>query len=211
MFSKFFKKKAPAVRQLNHPRDLNVGDMLQMVDSFALPPQLKGQTLTVTAINTYQYQYENEFELVLKGEGKQSIFLVVENDDGEECANFSLKVQRQDVGDLFDLDQFAEIFDSEELVGLDRLNDVKGFERWSTGHYQQSSQPSTGYFYEKDYRNQTIPKDVEGGGEPVECITLADADDDFSVNIEIWDDGETDVSLTVSRPLSDIVDLFPGS
>ncbi|MFT5163665.1 MAG: hypothetical protein ACI9FJ_002262 [Alteromonadaceae bacterium] len=210
MFSKLFKKKQPEVRQLNHPRDLNVGDMIQLIDSFAFPPELKGQTLRVAAVNTYQYKYENEFELVLKGEGKQTIFLVVENDDGQEWANFSIKVERQDVEDLFGLDQFADIFDLDELVSIKRLNDVKAFERWTTKTYTQSAQPSTGYFYEQDYRSKTIPEFVEDGGEPVECINLADPDDSFSVNIEIWDDGQTDVSLTLSRPLSDIVDLFPG-
>ncbi|MFT4924052.1 MAG: hypothetical protein ACI8WB_000130 [Phenylobacterium sp.] len=211
MFSKFFKKKTAPVRHLTHPSQLNVGDMIQLIDSFALPPELKGQTLRVDAINTYQYQYDNEFELLLKGDSNKSIFLVVENDDGEEWANFSIKVPRQTVEDLFGLDQFAEIFDVEDLVTIKRLNEVKGLERWSTDTYTQKSAPNTGYFYEKDYRNETIPKHAEDGGEPVECISLADSDDDFAVNIEIWDDGETDVSLTVSRPLSDIVDLFPGS
>ncbi len=211
MFSKLFGKKKPEPRQLSHPRDLQIGDMVQMIDSFALPPELKGQTLRVNAINTYQYKYENEFELVLKGDGNQSIFLVVENDDGQEWANFSIKIQRQDVDNLFDLDQFAEIFDVEDLVSVDRSAEIKQFERWTAARYKQTAQPSNGYFYEKDYRGQTIPEYVEDGGEPVECINLSDADDDFAINIEIWDDGETDVSLTVSRPLSDIVDLFPGS
>lgn len=211
MFSKFFKKKQPEVRQLNHPRDLNSGDMVQLIDSFALPPELKGQTLRVAAINTYQYQYENEFELVLKGDSNRSIFLLVENDDGEEWANFSIKIQRQDVDDLFGLDQFAGVFDSEALVTIKRINEAKGFERWTGDSYTQSSQPSNGYFYEKDYRHQSIPEYTEDGGEPVECITLSAPDDDFSINIEIWEDGETDVSLTISRPLTDIIDLFPGS
>jgi hypothetical protein len=210
MFSKFFKKKAAPIRVLEHPKDLVKGDMLQMMDSFALPPQLKGQTLHLVDVNTYQYEYANEYEYVLKGDTGGSIFLVVENNDGEEWANFSLKISRNDVENLFGLDQFAEIFDSEDLVTIKRIKDVDGFERWTTDTYVQESHPSTGYFYEADYRGKTVPKDVEDGGEPVECINLSDPDDSFSIGIEVWDDGETDISLTLSRPLSDIVDLFPG-
>ncbi|NQZ05650.1 MAG: DUF4178 domain-containing protein [Algicola sp.] len=211
MFSKFFKKKAEPVRVLEHPKDLKKGDMLQMIDSFALPPQLKGQTLHLIDVNTYQYEYETEYEYVLKGDTGGSIFLVVENNDGEEFANFSIKIQRSEVEALFDLDQFAEIFDSDDLVTIKRINDVDGFERWTTTSYVQESHPSTGYYYEEDYRGRTVPKDVEDGGEPVECINLSSPDDNFSVNIEVWDDGETDISLTLTRPLSDIVDLFPGN
>jgi hypothetical protein len=211
MFSKFFKKKKPLTRQLTHAKDLSTGDMIQLIDSFALPPQLKGQTLHVIDVNTYQYKHENDFEFVLKGDTGGSVFLTIENDDGEEWANFSIKIDRKDVENLFDLDEFAEIFDSEDLVTVNRAKDVDGFERWTTTSYNQSSHPSTGYFYNKDYRDQEIPEHVEDGGEPVECTNLADSDDKFSINIEVWDDGETDVSLTISRPLTDIVDLFPGN
>jgi hypothetical protein len=211
MFSKFFKKKTVPQRLLEHPKDLNTGDMLQMIDSFALPVELKGQTLHVTGVNTYQYEYENEYEFVLKGDNERSIFLTIEDDDGEQWANFSIKIQRQDVDELFTLDKFSDIFDLDELVTLDKIKDVDGFERWTTKRYTQTSQPSTAYYYNKDYRGQQIPKHVEEGGEPVECIDLADAEQDFAINIEVWDDGETDISLTVSRPLTDIVDLFPGN
>jgi len=211
MFSKLFKKKTAPVKLLEHPKDLKKGDMLQMIDSFALPPELKGQSLHVISVNTYQYEYENEFEFVLKGDGGTSIFLTIENDDGEEWANFSIKIQRQDVDDLFGLDQFADIFDSEDLSEITRQKEVAGFERWTTDLYKQQSHPSTAYYYEKDYRGRSVPKHVEEGGEPVEVICLSDPEEDFCVNIEVWDDGETDVSLTLSRPITDIVDLYPGN
>jgi hypothetical protein len=211
MFSKLFKKKAAPERQLSHPKDLQEGDMLQLIDSFALPKALKGQTLHVVDVNTYQYQYESETEFVLKGDSGTSIFFTVENNDGEEWANFSIKVQRQDVDDLFTLDQFASIFDSEDLVTIERVNDVDEFERWTAKSYVQGAHPSTAYYYNQDYRGRKIPEHVEDGGEPLEYINLQDPDDMYSVNIEIWDDGETDVSLTITRPITDVVDLFPGS
>ena len=211
MFSKLFKKKTAPVKQLEHPKDLQKGDMIQMIDSFALPPELKGQTLHVIDINTYQYEYENETEFVVKGDSGTSIFVTIENDDGEEWVNFNLKIRRKDVEKLFDMDNFADIFDSEDLTELSRIQDVDKFSRWTTTRYKQESHPSTAYYYNQDFRGKTISKYVEDGGEPCECITLSDSEDEFAVNIEVWDDGETDIFLCVSRPLTDIVDLFPGS
>ena len=211
MFSKFFKKKTAPVKQLEHPKELKKGDMMQMIDSFALPPELKGQTLHVIDINTYQYEYENETEFVVKGDSGTSLFVTIENDDGEEYVNFNLKIRRKDVEKLFDMDQFADIFDSEELTEITRIGDIEKFSRWTTDKYIQDGHPSTAYYYNKDYRGKTVPKHVEEGGEPCECISLIDSSDSFAVNIEVWDDGETDVFLCLRRPLTDVEDLFPGS
>ena len=41
-------------------------------------------------------------------------------------------------------------------------------------------------------------------------ICLSSDDESYGLNIEIWEGGETEVSLTLTRPISDIVDLFPG-
>jgi hypothetical protein len=41
-------------------------------------------------------------------------------------------------------------------------------------------------------------------------ICLSSPDERHIVNIKIWEGGETKVSLTLTRPISDIVDLFPG-
>lgn len=210
MFSKLFKRSTTPVKSLEHPKDLQKGDMLQLVDSFALPPELKGQTLHVIDINTYQHEYQNDTELVLKGDSGTSLFLTIDTEDGEEWATFNLKIQRNQVEQLFDMDQFADIFDSDQLTELTRINTIEQFNRWTTEHYIQNAQPSTAYFYNQDFRGQSISKYVEDGGEPCECISLSDANDNFAINIEIWENGETDVFLAISRPLTDIVDLFPG-
>ena len=55
-----------------------------------------------------------------------------------------------------------------------------------------------------------MPRYEQEGGEPCEMICLASDNEGFGLNIEIWDGGETEVSLTLMRPMSDIVDLFPG-
>ena len=210
MFGKWFKKEQEKARSLSRPNDLKAGDMMQMIDSFSLPPQLKNQMLTVKEVNTYQYEYENEFEIVLQNSEGETLFLVITREDSEEQLAFSMKISRDQVDELFTLDQFALIFDTDDMVTLETKGSIKGFERWIAESYIQDAAPNGGYYLKGDYRNRHISKYVEDGGERFDYIGLLSPDEEHALNIEIWDDGETDVSLTLIRPLTDIADLYPG-
>jgi hypothetical protein len=210
MFGFFKSKKAPE-RQLNHPSELMVGDMLTLIDSYAYPSWLKGQTLKVTDVQTYQYQHSAEYEFVLESESGKVVFLQIEREDGEEFANFSVKIQRDDVDKIFTLDEFARIFDEEHLSAIETVTKPEPYSHFLAASYQQNEAPYVCYYYEKDYRKQTLPRYQDESGEPCEIISLHSDDENHSINIEIWEGGETEVSLTLSRPVSDIVDLFPGS
>ena len=48
-------------------------------------------------------------------------------------------------------------------------------------------------------------------GEQFELYALYDADESYGVDVEVWQDGDTDVFLTLFRPTTDIVDMLPGS
>ncbi|MBT5230104.1 MAG: hypothetical protein HOM11_07485 [Methylococcales bacterium] len=208
----WFSKEKETTRSIEHPRSLQKGDMIQMLDSFSLPPELKGEALTVVAVNSYQYDDGDSYELTLKGSMSDPVFLTVEEEDGTTWLNFSLKIQRSDVDKLFTLDQFAMIFDSDDLVTIERTGDIDGLERWVSTRYTQTEQPYVGYYYEnQDFRGQKISRyDEDDNGEQFETLALADPDEDYYINIEIWDGGETDVSLTTCRPLSDITEMYPG-
>lgn len=206
----FFKSKKPVERQLTHASQLKTGDMLTLIDSFAYPNWLKGQTLKVTDVQTYQYQHSAEYEFVLESESGNVVFLQIEREDGEEFANFSIKIQRDDVAEIFTLDEFARIFDEEALTHITTAQTPEAFERFLASSYQQSEAPYVCYFHNKDYRQLSLPRYQDESGEPCEMISLVSDDENHSINIEIWEGGETEISLTLSRPISDIVDLFPG-
>lgn len=209
MFNFFKSKKAPE-RQLNHPSELKKGDMFTVIDSFAYPSWLKGQTLRVTDVQTYQYQHSADYELVLESDAGKVVFLQIERSDGEEWANFSIKIQRDEVDEIFTLDAFARIFDEDDLTYLEVKNTPECYMQFLAKSYQQSESPFVCYFHNKDYRSQPLPRYEQEGGEPCEMICLESSDGSHGLNIEIWDGGETEVSLTLTRPITDIVDLFPG-
>ncbi|MFQ6370717.1 hypothetical protein [Shewanella sp. YIC-542] len=212
-FGKLFGKDEQAVRQLKHPMDLRVGDMITLDDSFALPPQLRGQQLRVEAINTYEYEHSHTPEFVLKGHSAEPIYMGLEQDD-DTWLTFSIKLTRAQVETLFDLDAFAEIFDAPGNASLSPqpLTDANAsHEQWLAQTYHQVTFAQFGYFHRQDYRQGKPPQFTDSNpGEAFEAYSLMNGEEDKAVDIEVYQDGDTDVLLTLYRPLSDIRDYWPG-
>ncbi len=209
MFSKLFKKKQPEVRKLVHPSQLEPGDMLVMDNGFVLPELLRGQSFIVETINGYQFQYGEEASFRLRGDSDTPVFFSINSEDGKQTACFSLMIEREDVEVLFDLDAFADIFDSEALTELQTLQQPDNYEHWLADSYKQTAAPIVAYYYERDIRKRKPTKFEEDDAEPVQLINLTSNDGKKAIDIEVWEDGETDVLLTIYRPMSDIKDLFP--
>lgn len=213
-FGKLFGNddETPA-RKLNHPSQLNVGDMITLDDSFALPPQLRGQQLRVELVNTYEFEREHTPEWVLKGKLGDTLFMGLDDDD-EVWLSFSIKLPRADVEALFDMDAFAEIFaepGEAELTPLPLTKDTEIFEQWLGERYYQTGFARFGYFHKKDYRNGKPSQYVEDNpGEPFESYELLDSQESHAIEIEVYEGGDTDVMLTLYRPLSDIREYWPG-
>ena len=202
-------KKDPDSRQLEHPRDLLEGDLVNITDSYALPSQLRGAGFKVVAVGTYQFEYEFETSFSLEGQDDYRIDLMVEKEDGRERAALSLSINRDVVEQLFDLDQFSEIFEEDVQTVLGLQQDAPELTGWTAPLYRQQACAERGYFYQQDYRGSS-PPDEEGEGEPFDYYSLVSDDGKYAVEIEVWGGGETDVVLTIYRPLSDIKELWPG-
>jgi hypothetical protein len=132
--------------------------------------------------------------------------------DDKTHLKFSLKIEQQDVEALFDLEDFSVIFEEDEQAFLDRKIDTETTSGWTSDQYQQSVFAQVGYFHRKDHRSENISAyEGKDSGEQLELFVLYDQDQSRGIDLEVWQDGDTDVFLTLYRPLSDIVDMFPGS
>lgn len=213
-FNSLFGKKAPPPRELNHPSQLNVGDMISIDNNFALPAQLRGQQLKVEAVNTYEFKRRQQAEWVLKGHGSDTIYLSIEEDDDTYLA-FSLKISRSEVAHIFNLEQFSTLFDEPghailltQALPTDIANQL---EQWLGKQYHQVTFAAFGYFHREDYRKLKPPQDANGAmGEPFEYYLLLDDDDSRALEVEVYEGGDTDVVLTLYRPITDIRDYWPG-
>ena len=198
-------------RSLTSVKDLKKDDIIVLTDSFALPETLRNQQFQITAVNSYEFESHTQTEWALTGTNDLELFLTLDIDD-KIYLKFSLKVEHQDVESLFDLDAFAEIFEEAGQALLERQSDTTKTTGWSSEQYQQSSSAVVGFFHRKDHRFESLSAyEGKDSGEQFEQYTLFDADQDFGVEVEVWADGDTEVFLTLYRPVTDIIDMFPGS
>ncbi len=203
-------RKEPGVRQLEHPRELAVGDIIQIADSYALPPMLQNKSLRVVSVSTYQFEHEYSTSFSLESQSDDQLDMIIEEEDGRENIAFTLKINRSTVEQLFDVDQFAELFDADAPGVIERVSEPEDLSGWTAPLYRQGSAAERGFFYSRDYRDSK-PPDEEGEGEPFDYYAATSDESDHAIEIEVWDGGETDVFLTVYRPVSDIKELWPGS
>lgn len=208
---KIFNKSEQKQRQLTQVSQLLIGDIVVLTDSFALPEILRNQQLQVTAVNSYEYEQSTQLEWTLQGNNELQIFLSLDVDDSTEL-KFALKIEHDDVETLFDLDNFSEIFDEPGQAFLDRKADNPQTTNWSSEQYQQSVFAKVGYFHRKDHRSENLSAyEGKDSGEQFELYSLYNEDQSKGIDIEVWQDGDTDVFLTLFRPMTDIIDMYSAS
>ena len=122
LFKSFFssKNKDVAVREINHPRDLLQGDIIKF--GFMPQAELSNKQFQVATVNTYDFKDRHLTEFALSGDAVERIYLIVDESDDDAFLSLSRKVKRNLVEQLFDLDEFALLFDSEQDRELTRLN-----------------------------------------------------------------------------------------
>ncbi|WP_448548394.1 hypothetical protein [Thalassotalea fusca] len=210
-FIKRIFNKEQEQRKVTSPRELMIGDIIVLTDSFALPESLRQQQFQVSAINSYEFEHHTETEWVLSGHSNVELFLTLDIDD-KTYLKFALKIQHEDVESLFDLDEFSTIFDEPGEAFLEKREDNQLTNGWTAAQYQQSIFAKVGYFHRKDNRSENLSQyEGKDAGEQFELYQLLDQDQSKGIELEVWADGDTDVFLTLYRPLSDIVDMYPGS
>jgi len=210
-FKKIFNKSDDEQRKLSSASELRINDIIVLSDSFALPENLRAQQFQVTAVNSYEYEHHTQTEWVLKNSQNTQLYLTLDVDD-EVYLKFALEIEEEDVETLFNLDDFATIFEEQNNAFLERQQDSEKTKQWSSEQYQQCIFAQVGYFHRKDHRSENL-SEFEGkdAGEQFELYQLMDVDDSRGIDVEVWSDGDTDVFLTLYRPVSDIVDMYPGS
>lgn len=210
-FKKIFNKSSNEPRKLTKVNQLLVGDIIVLTDSFALPESLRGQEFQVKAVNSYEFEEKVQTEWALIGTNALEIFLSLEVDDITEL-KLSLKIQHEDVETLFDLDSFSEVFDEPGEAFLEKKADSNITSLWSSEQYQQSVFAKVGFFHRKDHRSENLSAyEGKDSGEQFELYSLYNEDQSKGIDVEVWQDGDTEVCLTLFRPLSDIIDMYPAS
>jgi hypothetical protein len=210
----FNRKKNTETRTLSKPDELQVGDLVTLKERSSLPAELQGSDLEVISIGTYQYDGGLEKEITLRSTENKTYYLLLDDNDGDPLLCFSIKIERGMVDSLFDLDQFSILFDNDyaEIKTQDITVLSKGWTK--EGVYIQTEKDVEGYFYQDDLiaKNITASSTQSDKCEEFRGFSCElDKDENYSLSIEVWSSGETDIFLEVSVPTDVILEMWPNA
>lgn len=211
MLNWFKKEKPKPARTLDHPRDLRQGDLLTLKERSVVPAELQGATLTVEKVQAYQYSDGLVPEFVLRlPTGQTYTAMCAEEEDGEYIV-FAKELSRADVEALFDTDEFGALFGDEfPEIQVNQGAVKEALRPWVGERYVQSVKEASGYFYSEDRRSVGASNYADDGAEELRFHECEGVPDQFSLNVEIWEDGETDVFAQISLPLNVIAEMWPN-
>ncbi|MCP4323164.1 MAG: hypothetical protein GY951_17170 [Psychromonas sp.] len=204
-----FAKKQPApTRTLNHASELQQSDLFTFGDSFALPQSMRKMQLQVTDINTLEFKHEHFAQIIGQGSGEQLVYLSFPNNP-QKLVKFSLLLTRENVEELFEMDDFSEIFEEPGNARLKPMTKNHLYADMLADEYIQQDFMTTGYLHRQDYRGATPPQyNEDKHGQEFEFYSLQGDQGKRFVDIFIFENGDTDVYLSFLRPANEIAELW---
>jgi len=202
----FGKKK---LRQLDNVDQLKEGDIVSFKDRPPLPISLQGKDFEVIQVAGYQYNSDNQNDFTLKSADDQIISLCVEQEDGEVYLCISRKIPQNQVLSLFNEDDFSMLW-GEDYPQLEVQQVPNDLQDWVDRVYEQKMKDGTAFYYKRDLREQPPSQYEDDDSMEMRYHECEGQSGDFGLTVEIYEDGETDVSLVAYVPLDVIDDLHPA-
>jgi len=197
-----------ADRRLETPNDLRAGDLVTFKHRLALPPSVQGQTFEVSAVGTYEYEDGMYPQLTLDGAEAGRIYLGFKAADAAELS-LSRHAPRADVLRLFDEAAFSALWD-DGFADLDVVEPIDDYQGWLGERYAQTRNWAEGYYHDRDCRGETLSQYQDDDSEELRYHECEDPSGRFGLTVEVWGDGETEVSLEVQCSADVIESMWPG-
>ena len=208
LFRARFGRATEPGRTLASPADLRAGDLLTFKHRLSLPPDVQGQTFEVARVDTYQYEDGIYPQLTLEGAEAGGFFLGFKASDAAALC-LSKTAPRKDVRRLFAEDAFGALWE-EDFVDLEVVEKLAAYDGWLADGYSQVKKWSEGYFYDRDCRGEKLSNFQDDDAEELRYHECEDATGRFGLTVEVWTDGETEVTLDVNCPADVIESMWPG-
>lgn len=210
-FKGLFNKSTPEqpARNLDHASKLILGDILEFSDSFTLPNDIRKQKFEVIAIETFEFEHQHYPRFKLQGNLDGYLWLSLPGDNNNSF-HISLEINRDEVEQLFDLDEFADIFEE----GFSEINSQQAVSigDWHADKYYQRDLATVAFHHREDFRATPPSKyNEDSNGRRFEYYHLHDSKEQKLVDIIVQDNGETDVFLTMQLANDAITGFWPIS
>ncbi len=208
MFRKLWRShfgKTNEQRRISSPGDLTSGDLITFKHRLVLPPSLQGQTFEISSVAAYEYDDGLYPQLTLDGPNGDRIFLVFKETSPNQLY-LSRVAPRSDVLNIFDEQEFATLWE-EDFAEISLVNRLPEYDGWLGDRYTQTKKSAEGYYHDRDCRGKEIS---DNEGEELRYHECEDGSSQFGMSVEIYGDGETEVSLEVHCNSDVIESMWPG-
>ena len=206
-----FKEKKPVARQLEHPRDLLVGDMVE----FALMSQ--------AGLTNKSFQVSKIWTLDLGGDRHKRIYFQLDDTEtnirlrvvDKDTIELGLEVYPETLLEVFSEADIATILDPDSgvnhrLKAIRSMTDLpQALVGWVVKKYRQEGF-ELAYRYEDDYRNKSLPEHIDGCEEGCDFAWLISDDRQHALEFRVFDGGRTEAHLCAYIPLRKIDALWPA-
>lgn len=207
-FKSVFGKNEPEVttRSLEHATDLEPKDIVKF--GFSAQQILSNQSFKVRKVQTLDTGGEHKKKTLFTLEGNDKDLRLSVCDDNIELA---LQIYPDDVSQMFDVDAFVEMLDSDSGVHhmLKSTATPDQFSAWVGSTYRQEAGQNA-YLYNQDYRNRTMPTDGSTGHEFSYYYLITD-NRQHALEVHVFDGGQTNVYLVAYLALNKIEELWPAA
>ncbi len=185
-------KDKPAERTVEHAWDLRKGDFLKL--ALTAPHGLSAAELQVASVHAVDFGGPHKARRVITLEGAGDRYALW-RDEGDALA-LQRTIERSMVERLFDLDDFARLFDPDESPNLvlDRLAEPPELDGWTAPVYRQEAAHQA-YLHRHDPALTAITTDLTDDTESFDHYRLVGDRRRFAVEVAVFDGGRTDVSL----------------
>ena len=206
--ARFGKNDEDAARSLESPADLAAGDLVAFKHRLALPGDVQGQTFEIASVATYEYEDGIYPQLTLDGAEAGRLYLSFKADDARELC-LSRTLPRPDVLKVFGEESFSALWE-DDFADLAVATKLNAYDGWLADAYAQTKKWAEGYYYDRDCRGEKLSQHVDDDSEELRYHECEDATGRFGITVEVWADGETEVTLDVNVAADVVESMLPG-
>jgi len=211
LFDIFSKEEEQEVRELHHPKDLIIGDMIE----FELMEQslLANRSFQIKDIWTLNYGSDTNFKTYFELDDIDEKFRLCVIDDRLEVARSVLPetllqvFNEEDIATILDPDTGVNHQLSVNIDMQDLPEDLVG--RVSPKYRQEGFEIA--YRYQGDYRKKGIPRHADEGEIECDYAWLVSDDRQHSIEFRVFDGGRTEVHLCAMLPMRKLTAMWPKS
>jgi len=210
MFRRLFggrsEDKSPA-REVSEAWDLRPGDFLKM--GYAAPEGMSNAELQVTKVHALDLGGAGRVRRVLTLDGGGSKFMLWRGEDGKLA--LAREIPRRQVEQLFDIDEFARLFDHDETPSLvlERTSVPTGLDGWTTSLYRQEAAQEA-YLQDQDPADNTFDDTMTDDLQTIDFYRLVGDERQFALEAQVFDGGRTDIIAIAFAGHSAVAELWPA-